>query len=345
MRAAGQFPVPARAGPAAGLPTPLRYVAIGDSVAQGFRPLPPVPRGRDGCGFRIAGVPLWWFDHPARAYPTLLVDELARRGIPVRLELATCSGLSTDHLWANDAPTPRLRAVANVPADLITMTVGANDVLPFWYRYLLVTVPLRLLGPLTPERAVDALALRLAPSRQQVAEAERGLERRLRCIVTWLSQRMPDARIVLTTYFCDDTALTRERFEQPIGARIAAAAADTPMASIVDLGPVLDRARANGGPRPIAIDALHPTPHGHRLIAAAIATEVARRAAGASGAGGFGERDEPVERLGGLGGNGREPAGLVLGDVDADAHRAARLRRFQRPLVDDVGQHARDHDA
>ncbi len=326
--------------------TPLRYVAIGDSVAQGFRPLPPLPRGRDGCGFRIAGIPLWWFDHPDRAYPALLVDELARRGIPVRLgTLATCSGLSTDHLWANDAPTPRLRAVASTPADLVTMTVGANDVLPLWYRYLLATVPLRLLGPLTPERAVDALARRLAPPRRQVAEAERGLERRLRCIVAWLSQRMPDARIVLTTYFSDGTALTQERFTESIAARIAAAATDTPMASIVDLGPVLDRARANGGPRPIAIDALHPTPHGHRLIAAAIATEVARRATGGSGAGGLGERDEPLERLGGLDGNGRKPAGLVVGDVDADAHRAAGLRRFERPLVDDVGQHAGDHDA
>jgi lysophospholipase L1-like esterase len=334
-----------RAGQSPSL-TPVRYVAIGDSVAQGFRPLPPLPRGRDGCGFRIAGVPLWWFDHPARAYPALLCGELARRGIPVRLgALATCSGLRTDHLWADDAPTPRLRAVASTPADLVTMTVGANDVLPLWYRYLLATVPLRLLGPLTPERAVDALALRLAPSRRQVAEAERGLERRLRCIVAWLSQRMPDARIVLTTYFCDGTALTQERFAESIAARIAAAAADTPMASIVDLGPVLDRARANGGPRPIAIDALHPTPYGHRLIAAAIATEVARRVAGGSGAGGLGERDEPVERLGGLGGNGREPAGLVVGDVDADAHRAAGLRRFERPLVDDVGQHAGDHDA
>jgi lysophospholipase L1-like esterase len=333
-------------GSATRLVTPVRYVAIGDSVAQGFRPFPR-PRQRDGCGFRIAGVPLWWFDDPAIAYPALLADELARRGIPLRLEaLATCSGLSTDHLWAHDAPTPRLRAIASVPADLITLTLGANDVLPLWYRYLVGTVPLRLLGPLTPERAVDALGRRLAPSRQQVAVAERGLERRLHRIVAWLSQRMPDARIVLTTYFSGDgTALARERFAEPIASTIVAAVADHPMASVVDLGPVVDRARANGGPKPIAVDALHPTPHGHRLIAAAIATEVARSVAGGSGAGGLGERDEPVERFGGLGGNGWKPRGLMLGDVDVDAHRAAGFRRLERPLVDDVGQHAGDHDA
>lgn len=332
------------AGPGGPL-TPLRYVAIGDSVAQGFRPLPPRPRRRDACGFRIAGVPLWWFDDRASAYPALLGGELGRRGIALRLEaLGTCSGLNTDHLWAQDGPTPRLRALASVPADLVTLTVGANDVLPLWYPYLVGTVPLRLLGRLTPHRPVDALGRRLAPSRQKVAEAERGLEQRLHRIVGWLSQRMPDARIVLTTYFSgDDTALTRERFEHSIAATIAAAAADHPMASVVDLGPVIDRARENGGPKPIALDALHPTPHGHRLIAEAIATEVVRRNARGL-AGGLGERDEPVERLGGLGGNGGKPAGLVLGDVDADANGAAAARRLEGPLVDDVGQHAGDHD-
>lgn len=325
----------------------MRYVAIGDSVARGFRPRPPRPRRRGGCGFRVAGVPLWWFDDPATAYPALLGGELARRGVPLTLRaLATCSGLRSDHLWSHGAPTPRLRALANAPADLVTLTVGANDVLPLWYRYLAATVPLRLLGPLTPTSAVDALAHRLAPSRRQVADEECGLERRLRGIVTWLSRRMPDARIVLTTYFSGDgTALTRERFSESIAATIAAAVADNPMASVVDLGPVFDRARASGGPKPVAVDALHPTPHGHRLIAAAIATEVARGVAGGSRAGGLGERDQPVQRLGGLGGNGREAGGLVLGDVDADAHRTAGVRRLERPLVDDVGQQAGDHDA
>jgi lysophospholipase L1-like esterase len=331
-------------GSGAQLPNPVRYVAIGDSVAQGFRPLPPRPRRRDGCGFRIAGVPLWWFDDRASAYPALLGDVLGRRGIPLRLAaLGTCSGLRTDHLWADGGPTPRLRALASVPADLVTLTVGANDVLPLWYPYLVGTVPLRLLGPLTPHRPVDALGRRLAPSRQQVAELELGLGQRLHRIVAWLSQRMPDAMIVLTTYFSGDgTVLARERFERSIAATIAGAAADHPMASVVDLGPVIDRARANGGPKPIALDALHPTPYGHLLIAEAIATEVARGIARGSGAGGLGERDEPVERLGGPGGNGREPGGLVLGDVETDAQRAAGVSRFERPVVDDVGRHSGD---
>lgn len=326
--------------------TALRYVAIGDSVAQGFRPLPPRPLRRRGSGVRIGGVPLWWFDHPETAYPAFLGDALGRRGIPIRLVgVATISGLHSGHLWA-DGPTPRLRAVAAIPADLVTITLGANDVLPLWYRYLLGTVPLRQLGPLTPRRAVDALGRRLAPSPRRVVAAERGLERRLGRIVAWLARQNPEARIVLTTYFSGDgTALTRERFADPIADTITRAVGDHPMVSVVDLDPVIDRARAGGGPKPIAIDALHPTTHGHRLIADAIAAEVARVLLRDSGSGGLGERDQAIERLGGLGGNGGEAGGLVFGDVDANAHRAARIRRFERPLVDDVGQHAGDHHA
>jgi lysophospholipase L1-like esterase len=324
---------------------PLRLVAIGDSVARGFLPWPPRPRRRDGWGLRIGGVPLWWFDYPERAYPALLGPELSRRGIGLRLAmLATYSGLRTDHLWRHDAPTPLLRSVAAVPADFVTMTVGANDVLPLWYPYLVGTVPLRLLGPLTPERAVVALGHRLAPRRSRSAPAERGLAHRLGATVGWLSQRMPETRIVVTTYFSGDgTDLSRERFADPIAAVIAAAVAEHPAASVVDLGPLVDAARASGGPRPIAIDALHPTPHGHRLIARAIADEVARRVAGASDRG-LGKRHEPFEGLGGLDGDGTEPGGLLLRDVDPYPDGAADVGGLQRPLVDDVGEHAGDHD-
>ena len=257
---------------------PLRYVAIGDSIARGFQTTWPRPWRRDGCGVRVAGIPLRWFDDVAGAYPVeaarLLTDLLGRRiALDMRL---TCSGTRTDHLW-RDGPTNLLRSGFDEPADLVTVSLGANDLIPLWYRYIAavaVSRPVRTVVSRTVQRSVRD---RFAPPAHGSDEAARQMEHRLRSILKWICERSPAARIIVTTYHLADAAdATDGGFCRPLVHAIGAAVDGCPAASLIDLRSVLSQ--HDPGERTISrLDGFHPTRAGQRRIAHAVARDVSRR--------------------------------------------------------------------
>lgn len=259
----------------------IRYVAIGDSIARGFALGAPRLRARDGCGLRLAGVPLRWFDHPEWAYPALVAREVAAlAGCAVHLdERLTCSGLQTEHLWSGGAPTPLLRVIGDEPADLITVTLGANDLLPLWYRYLALMLPLQPVAALLPAAAVRSLATHLAPEADRAWAVADGTKQRLGALIDWVADRWPRANLIVTTYFPGDGPdETKEAFSRPLRAAILAAAGPSP-ATVVELDAILDATKS--GERVSRVDRLHPTAEGQRLIAAAV-VEAALSELGAS---------------------------------------------------------------
>lgn len=257
---------------------PVRYVAIGDSIARGFQTTWPRPWRRDGCGVRVAGIPLRWFDDVRGAYPVaaarLLAENLGR-GIALDMRL-TCSGTRTDHLW-RDGPTQLLRSGFEQPADLVTVTLGANDLIPLWYRYIAAVAmfrPIRAVVSQTVQRSVRA---RFTPPENGSDEAARQMERRLRSILDWISERSPAARIIVTTYYLADAAdATDGGFSRPLAHAIVAAVDACPAASLIDLRSVLTSREP--GERTISrLDGFHPTVAGQRRIAHAVADDASRR--------------------------------------------------------------------
>lgn len=261
----------------------LRYVAIGDSIPRGFQLGWPRTGQCDTCGIRIAGVPLRWFDNPNDGYPVYTAAEMGRAlGRPVELDTAfTCSGAATTHFWRAGAPTALLRSAFVRTADLVTLTLGANDLMHLWARYLTAASLARPLRRLAARRPVASLLQRLAPEMSDVRNAAAGVEYRLSRIVAWIHERSPATSIILTSYYSgDDFPATRDGFAQPLleAARHAAQSCDA--ATFVDLdvlfGDSADRV-AQTGP-----DGLHPSPAMHRRIGRLVAASALKQLAALS---------------------------------------------------------------
>lgn len=259
--------------------SPVRYVAIGDSIARGFQTTWPRPWRRDGCAVRVAGIPLRWFDDLAGAYPVAAAQMLSHAlGQRVDLDMRlTCSGTRTDHLWREDAPTNLLRSGFDQPADLVTLTLGANDLIPLWYRYIAAIAVFRPVRAIVSQTVQRAVRDRYVPEPQGSVEAALGMEHRLRSILAWICERSPSAQIIVTTYHLADAAdATHGGFSRPLVDAIRAAVDGCPSASLVDVAMVLGPSQPDG--RSISrLDGFHPTRAGQRRIAVAIADEAARR--------------------------------------------------------------------
>lgn len=255
-----------------------RYVAIGDSIARGFLPTWPRPKPRDRCDFRLAGVPLRWFDNSSIAYPVAVAQMISDQvGSRIALDMkCTCSGMRTDHLWRHDSPTELLRSGFDQPTALVTVTVGANDLMPMWFRYLAAATILRPVKPLLPSAVMRSIRERLAPERRQMLAAARGVQDRLDHILGWIAAQSPSATIIVTSYYSgDDSLFPSVGFSDRLFEAIGAAVGGCPSASLVDVTPVLARAESQ---RTLTsrFDGLHPTADGQRRIARAVADEAVR---------------------------------------------------------------------
>lgn len=224
------------------------------------------------------GLPLRWFDRPGFGYPAMLADlvgEMSRRS--VRLETGlTCSGAGTGTWWTDPGrPAAALAQAFAQDADLVTVTLGANDMLRRWVAY----VPSRhVLGRLgvrgtARDRAVDLLAPALTAVRTDAAD----VERRLGGMLRWLRDRLSCPVCVTTYYGGDDARIVHDRFVRPLNDAIRAAAATAPGVTVVDLEPVF-RGRGVEAPADRRLvdlsDVVHPTKAGQVAIAAAIAREL-----------------------------------------------------------------------
>ncbi len=256
----------------------VRYVAIGDSIARGFLPTWPRPWRRDRCDFRLTGIPLRWFDDPSIAYPVTAARMISDAvGAPVALDMErTCSGMRTDHLWRNDSPTELLRSGFDNPVDLVTITVGANDLMPLWFRHLAAVTILRPVQPLLPTALTRSVRERCAPQRRRILVAASGVEHRLDRILAWIGDQSPSARVLVTSYCSgDDSQFPHTEFSLPLFGAICAAVGRHTSASMIDVTPLLTVPGAN---RTLTSrwDGLHPTADGQRAIARAVADEAVR---------------------------------------------------------------------
>ncbi len=122
-------PQPAPPSPA----RPLRYVALGDSIAKGWGLAGAIPKSKnDSCGnliLPIAGAPdMSRWDAPAGAYPSLLATMVeATTSRRVDFTNRACSGETTDQLLVRDRS--RIADAIGKRPDIITIDIGGNDVL------------------------------------------------------------------------------------------------------------------------------------------------------------------------------------------------------------------------
>ena len=254
----------------------LRYVAIGDSLPRGFlfeRPIrqPPGP-------IQVRWSPLLsLFDHPARGYPELVRQRLAATGLQVRLDnTLTCTGAPVRAFW-DRGPVRDLQRVLAGGADIITLTVGANDILPLWAGYALAATAARGV-PLVSHRRKQSLLDRVAPSSDAAEARLQTFEARLSDLLGWLRVTSGDARIVLTTYYNPDgSSVVHERFVTPLNTRIRRVADAVPGTRVVELDPLFDGHRITA-PTPrrwiSGVDGLHPTDAGQAVIATAVAAAI-----------------------------------------------------------------------
>jgi lysophospholipase L1-like esterase len=141
-------------------PSPLQYVALGDSYAAGFGAAPT----SDRCGRNAAG------------YPALLARE-ANGGISVRN--AACVGATT-------ADVIRQASVLSSRTQLVTITAGANDLA---LKQLLASCMNRL-------AAATCQTGSLSVNHRLTTTLPRDLNRMLRTVTT----AAPNARVVITGY-------------------------------------------------------------------------------------------------------------------------------------------------
>jgi lysophospholipase L1-like esterase len=183
-----------------------RYVAMGSSFAagSGFGPIKPGTPTRCGRSFEN--------------YPTLLAEALRMVLIDV-----TCGGATTANIlgpW-NELP-PQIAAV-NADTDLVTITIGGNDI---GYVGYLIAESCKVRGPILLGGANAVCPEARAPDDAAYAK----LEADLRAIAAEVRSRAPRARLVFVQYLamvpkepCVDVPLTREAAEtaRDIGRRLA----------------------------------------------------------------------------------------------------------------------------
>ena len=190
----------------------------------------------------------------------------------------TCSGMRTDHLWRDGGPTDILRARFAEPADVVTLTMGANDLIVLWHRYLIRATLLRSARHMIPAAGWRLLERRLAPERRRTLVVASGIEHRLARVLEWITDRAPDARVVITTYYVGDggRATSTEFGRSLVEAVIAGSACGPETVAMVDLAPLLKDSASR--PRLTSrVDGLHPTPAGQQVIARAVADAILRR--------------------------------------------------------------------
>lgn len=252
----------------------MRYVAIGDSLTRGFRVGVPL-RHRDDSAVRTLVSPmLSAFDRPSEGYPALVAGVLRRRGVAVDLDMElTCSGAGTDTLWHGDGPVPALRRVMEGGADLVTVTLGANDMADLWMLYVpgaLVVRPLARLAGFDPQAVLDALAPPRARTRERVA----GTEARLRALLGWIIGAGARTVLVTTYYNADGSRTVQTRFTDPLSEAVRRATGDLPAAHVVDLDSWLAGGHAHGD-WVCPWDGFHLTAVGQRAAADAVLASLA----------------------------------------------------------------------
>lgn len=253
----------------------VRYVAVGDSVARGFRLGAPRPAGARPLHGPLLGL-LSLFDRPGAGYPARVAEILGARGARVDLDTSlTSSGATSGTLWRTDGPAARLRRVFGSPADVVTVTVGANDVMRPWAPYILASAPLRLVAG--RGRDLAPVLDPLAPPPEASAAALGRLRERLRALLEWLGGA-GCPRVVVTGYYSGDGSEVVDRiFRAPVDAAIAAAAAGLPWVRFVPLEPVFARGGPSGRARLVSGgDGLHPSDAGQDAIARAVVAALDR---------------------------------------------------------------------
>ena len=152
-----------------------RYVALGSSMAAGPGITPRAPGSPRRAG------------RSARNYPALVADALG-----LDLTDVTYSGATTDHILSdsqNGAP-PQLAALSGAPVELVTITIGGNDV-----GYVPMLMAASLPGPL---RRLGPIRDLLDPGARDQALAAVGA--RLRAVGRAVRDRAPRATVCFVDY-------------------------------------------------------------------------------------------------------------------------------------------------
>ncbi len=259
---------------------PVRLLAIGDSIARGFRLTRLGPGKPDTCRLRLLGLPLRWFDDVNGAYPAQLARRLAgylRR--PVELDRSTtCSGARVHHLFRDGEPLSRLRAAVGRAPHAVTVTLGANDVLRPWYRHIITLTLLRPFERAIPRGVDERLRARLAPSPEQVEPLARNAGADLGGLLAYLRQELPDVPIVVTGYMGGTgSPEIGALFVAPLNRRIGEAVAAVEGAVMLDLDAVFAGHRTGRRGWLSAADGTHPNRRGQRAIAEALAAIIGPR--------------------------------------------------------------------
>lgn len=156
--------------------TPIRYVALGSSMAAG----PGISPRQPGSPFAAA--------RSARNYPSLVAAELG-----MDLRDVTYSGATTAHLLTEcqHGARPQLEAFDEGGAvGLVTITIGGNDI-----GYVPMLSAAALPAPL---RMLPGLRDLLDPAQRAVAVAELGAK--LRHVGSQVRERAPQARVMFVDY-------------------------------------------------------------------------------------------------------------------------------------------------
>lgn len=254
----------------------MRYVAVGDSIARGFRIGAPHPP-RLGTVRTVFGTMLSVFDRPSDGYPALVADRLRAAGVPVTLDLGpTASGAGTDTLWRDGRPHAELARAMRHGADLVTVTLGANDVSDLWVLYgpgAALAGPVGRLAGIDPQPLLD----RLAPSAESVRRRAVAVRERLTGLVGWLVAAGAGCVLVTTYYDPHGSRVVRRRFLAPLTEAAAAACAPHARAHVVDLDAAV-RAHDPDGTRGLvsAWDRIHLTPAGQAVAADAVMEALSR---------------------------------------------------------------------
>ena len=153
----------------------MRYVALGSSMAAGPGISPRAPGSPHRAG------------RSAHNYPTLVA-----RALGLGLTDVTYSGATTDHILTesqNGAP-PQLEALTGTPVQLVTITIGGNDV-----GYVPMLLAASLPGPL---RRFGPIRQVLDPAGREQALAAVGA--RLRAVGQAARDRAPQATVCFVDY-------------------------------------------------------------------------------------------------------------------------------------------------
>ena len=248
----------------------LRYLALGDSIARGFRLTRVRPQPEPDGAVRLAGVPLWWFDAPETAYPSQLGGLLAAQDQQVEITDLARSGAASGDVWRCGSPFPPLARISEARFDFATLTLGANDLLGLeWMLYAPAANALRGLDRFVPGslfRPLAAIGLPGPPSDLMIAALYLNLD----LLLDWLDERVDGVVAVTNYYNSDGTPGVQKNFTDPINDVIRAVCEQHPRAHLVDLESAF---RGHSAREPVhkrwisPFDGVHPNAVGQQRIA------------------------------------------------------------------------------